>query len=253
MQAYPNDFDGVLAGAAAQYWTHLNGQTYRINALVNPVSSAGHLSPADYAAIGAVVFSQCDALDGLRDGIITNPRRCSPDLSSLSCATRGANQSSCLSEAKLGTMHKIWDAWTSEKGQWLFPGFEVGSEASPSFSVSGVPFGPAPDFFQYQVRSSAAPPFAYALTFERRSSTRRRSEPFLRTRRSSNVSSRLRMRRIQGRRTPSTPTFDPSLSEASSSRTSVSPMGSFLLEARFGASHSLTRCLAFADLASQVL
>ncbi|KAL8283907.1 hypothetical protein RQP46_005339 [Phenoliferia psychrophenolica] len=154
VQMYPHEFDGVLAGAAAQWWTHLNGQTYRINALVNTINSTGHLGPTDYAAIGKLVMSQCDALDGLKDGIITNPRKCKPDLSPLSCSVASANQSSCLTPAKLDTMYKIYANWTeSTTGKWLFPGFEPGAEASPAFSVNGSPYGPGPDFFEYQVRN----------------------------------------------------------------------------------------------------
>ncbi|KAM0746067.1 tannase and feruloyl esterase [Meredithblackwellia eburnea MCA 4105] len=152
LQTYPNTFDGVIAGAAAQWWTHLNGQTYRINALVNPVNSTGHLAATDYAAVGKLVLEQCDSLDGLKDGIITNPRKCKPDLSPLSCSSSQANQSSCLTQAKIDTMYKIYANWTSTTtGEWLFPGFEPGAEASSAFSVNGVPYGPAPDFFEYQV------------------------------------------------------------------------------------------------------
>lgn len=152
VQAYPNDFDGVIAGAAAQWWTHLNGQTYRLNAIINTLNSSGFLTPADYAMIGELVLSQCDELDGLKDGIITNPQKCHPVLSSLSCSSLQANQSACLTKAKIETMYGIYANWSSSAtGEFLFPGFEPGAEVSPSFSVTGEPFGPGPDFFEYQV------------------------------------------------------------------------------------------------------
>ena len=87
-------------------------------------------------------MSQCDALDGLADGIITNPQRCKPDLSSLLCSSANANQSACLTPAKIETMNSIYANWTETgTGKWLFPGFEPGSEASPAFSVTGSPYG----------------------------------------------------------------------------------------------------------------
>lgn len=134
-----------------------------MNALVDAVNSSGHLLPADFATVGAVastlrdrseeheltisqntqgslVLSQCDHLDGLLDGIIVNPRHCKPDLTPLSCESATANQSSCLTPAKIDTMYQIYSNWTSSTGEWLFPGYEPGAEASPTFTVTGVPF-----------------------------------------------------------------------------------------------------------------
>lgn len=139
IQLEPDTFDGCLAGAAAQWWTHLNYATYAVNAYVNRLNSTGFLGPADYALIGQEVLSQCDELDGVQDGIILNPRLCKPDLSSLICA--GAKRDGCLIKEQADTMYEIWGNRTREStGEWLFPGFEPGSEGSPAFSVTGVPY-----------------------------------------------------------------------------------------------------------------
>lgn len=157
LQINPDTFDGVIAGAAAQWWTHLNAQTYRINALVNTLNSTGFLSNSNYASIHQLVLDQCDELDGLKDGIITNPRSCQPDLSPLRCDAANANQSACLSSAQLTTMTHIWANWTTMDSPQIplapsgFFGFEKGSEIPGVFSVNGVPYGPGPDFFNYQV------------------------------------------------------------------------------------------------------
>ncbi|KAL8287014.1 hypothetical protein RQP46_004020 [Phenoliferia psychrophenolica] len=52
VQAYPNEFDGVIAGAAAQWWTHLQAASYRQNFLLDSVASPGHLVANDTALIG---------------------------------------------------------------------------------------------------------------------------------------------------------------------------------------------------------
>ncbi|KAI5478379.1 hypothetical protein MNV49_005128 [Pseudohyphozyma bogoriensis] len=156
LQMFPDTFDGVIAGAAAQWWPHLNAQTYRVNALVNGVNLTGHLTPADYGAINAVVLEQCDELDGLKDGIITNPDLCSPDLSSLSCSATAANASSCLNDDQIETMKTIWSDYSSTTGEWLFPGFKVGAEGFTTELVSGTPYGPGPDYFNYQVLNNTA-------------------------------------------------------------------------------------------------
>ncbi|GAA6019183.1 hypothetical protein JCM11491_001408 [Sporobolomyces phaffii] len=154
IQHDPTSFDGVIAGAAAQWWTHLNAQTYRINAFVNPKNSSGYLTSADYATIGAEVLRQCDELDGVKDSVITNPYVCRPQLSTLACDQPTANQSSCLSYDKINTMYSIWaDYHSVTTGEFLFPGFAPGSEGLAGFSVNGVPYGPGPDFFRYQVQN----------------------------------------------------------------------------------------------------
>jgi feruloyl esterase len=181
IQLHKDTFDGCLAGASAQWWTHLNYATYAVNRYVNRLNSSGFLNSTDYALIGKEVLQQCDELDGVKDGIILNPRICKPDLSNLICA--GAKEDGCLIKEQADTMYEIWSNRTREStGEWLFPGFEPGSEASPAFSVTGVPYvswlrlgarfpletatdlvferqGPGPDFFNYQIlnRTSVQP------------------------------------------------------------------------------------------------
>ncbi|KAK4054152.1 hypothetical protein OIV83_001177 [Microbotryomycetes sp. JL201] len=178
LQQFPDTFDGVIAGASAQWWTHLNAQTYRINALVNTLNSTGFLAPKDYAVIGAAVMEQCDELDGLKDRIITDPSKCKPDLTSVTCTTPGANQSACITPAQASTMKKIWSEWRSQDGsEFLFFGFNPGSEGAPNFSVNGVPYGeysdecrcPGPDFFNYQVlnNTKVGPFYANETEIER--------------------------------------------------------------------------------------
>ncbi|GAA5981994.1 hypothetical protein JCM5350_000606, partial [Sporobolomyces pararoseus] len=152
IQYFPTSYDAVIAGAAAQWWTHLNAQTYRINAIVNAQNTSRYLSATDYATIGAEVLRQCDELDGVKDQVITNPYVCRPQLDILSCNQPTANQTSCLSDEKIKTMYTIYaDYHSVTTGEFLFPGFAPGSEGLAAFSVTGSPYGPGPDFFEYQV------------------------------------------------------------------------------------------------------
>ncbi|POY75338.1 hypothetical protein BMF94_1566 [Rhodotorula taiwanensis] len=192
VQMFPHDYDGVVAGAAAQWyvfpspkpavpippaaksrsreasWPHLNGYTYAVNAIVNPIGSAGHLNATDYATIAAEVMKQCDTLDGVQDGILTNAQLCHPDLSPLLCSAPNANATSCLSQAKIDTMKNIWGNWTAQtdagypKGTFLFPGFAVGAESNPFFSVTGQAFPPGPGYFQYQILNYTNPAVTYS-------------------------------------------------------------------------------------------
>lgn len=129
----------MLAGCSAQWWSRLNYATTAVNLYINVLNSTGFLAPADYSLIGKEVLTQCDELDGVKDGIILDPRLCKPDLSSLICA--GAKEDGCLVKEQADTMYEIWNNRTREStGEWLFPGFLPGSEASPTFSVTGVPY-----------------------------------------------------------------------------------------------------------------
>ncbi|GAA6061897.1 hypothetical protein JCM10212_004715 [Sporobolomyces blumeae] len=153
IQRFPDSYDGVIAGAAAQWWTHLNAQTYRVNVYANPINSSGYLNSSDYAIIGAEVLKQCDLLDGVEDQVITNPYQCRPQLSFLNCDQPNANQSACLTTDKINSMYKIWNDYYASDGEFIFPGFNPGSEGLVQFSVSGQAYGPAPAYFRYQVQN----------------------------------------------------------------------------------------------------
>ncbi|CAE6505343.1 unnamed protein product [Rhizoctonia solani] len=155
-QMYPEDFDGVIAGAPAQWWPHLNGFTTHVNLLnANATTPGAVIPPAFFATLYQEVIAQCDKLDGVADGIITNPRSCKPDLTRVACGSANispyVNASNCLSSSQLVTLKAIYTNWTSTEGEFLFPTFEPGSEFGWPGTVNGVPYGPAPDYFSYQV------------------------------------------------------------------------------------------------------
>ncbi|GAA5827213.1 hypothetical protein JCM11251_001172 [Rhodosporidiobolus azoricus] len=153
VQLYPDEYDGVLAGAAAAYWARQNAWLYYSNIYVNAVNSTGFLSRAEYDLIHSAVVAQCDAADGLSDGIINDPTLCRPNLAPLLCDAAGANSSACLSAAQAQTMNTIWAQFNWANGTFLYPGFEVGSEGLSAFQVTGTPYQLAPDWYRYQVRN----------------------------------------------------------------------------------------------------
>ena len=151
----------------------MNAQTYRINAIVNNRTSEGFLNSTNYATIGKLVLEQCDGIDKVMDGFITNPALCKPDLSPLLCGAGNAssasvNSTTCLKQAQVDTMYAIWGNFTAQtdaglpKGSFIFPGFEPGAEGSPAFSVSGVPYGPGPDYYEYQVLNKTDPKVTFS-------------------------------------------------------------------------------------------
>jgi hypothetical protein len=81
-QRYPEDYDGILAGAPAFNWTKLLTNAVH-NEQVLTLDPASSIPPAKLPAISAAVLSMCDAADGVSDGILNDPRQCHFDPSSM--------------------------------------------------------------------------------------------------------------------------------------------------------------------------
>jgi feruloyl esterase len=120
-QRYPEDYDGIVAGAPANYWTHLltNG-LWVANAMA---ATGAHIPPAKLPVIEAAAIASCDAKDGLTDGVIDSPDKCGFRPASLLC--KGAESDTCLTQAQVTGLEKILGGVRGTKGS-LFPGFVVG-------------------------------------------------------------------------------------------------------------------------------
>jgi feruloyl esterase len=102
-QRYPEDFDGIIAGDPS-FGTL--GQLRRTLVYQTLLSSPEHfLSSAKIALLANAVMSSCDAQDGLADGLISDPRRCTFKPESLKCT--GADGPDCLTSAELETVNAI--------------------------------------------------------------------------------------------------------------------------------------------------
>src|SRR5207302_8071393 len=77
-QRFPDDFDGIVAGAPANYWTHLMASGVWIGQATLKDSPA-YIPREKYALIHRAALDACDAVDGVKDGLIDNPARCTFD------------------------------------------------------------------------------------------------------------------------------------------------------------------------------
>jgi hypothetical protein len=125
-QRYPDDFDGIVANAP---WVDQTG--YTIGALWNQRAlSEAPLTSAKLALVGSRVMAVCDAVDGLTDGLIDDPRRCSFDPArDVPKCPADTDAATCLTGAQAAALSKIYGG-ASSGGKPFFPGFMVGSEAS---------------------------------------------------------------------------------------------------------------------------
>jgi hypothetical protein len=127
-QRFPADYDGIVAGAPANYWTHLMASA--ASGVRATLAEPGSYIPASkLPAIEAAALAQCDAKDGVKDGVIENPRSCRFDTSVLKC--QGAETDACLTVPQMAALNTVYGGLRGSKGQQLFPGLSPGGEAEP--------------------------------------------------------------------------------------------------------------------------
>jgi hypothetical protein len=123
-QRFPADYDGIIAGAPANYWTHLlTGAMWNVQGMSDPSS---YIPATKIAAIQAAALDACDADDGVKDGVIDNPAQCHFDPSKLLCT--GTESDACLTAPQVAALKKVYDGPKTSKGEQLFPGYSVGGE-----------------------------------------------------------------------------------------------------------------------------
>lgn len=127
-QRYPNDYDGLIAGAPANQFTHiLSGFVWNLQATLN--DPASYIPATKLKAIEAAALAACDARDGVTDGVIDDPAKCSFDPSVLLC--KGAESDACLTEKQVTALKRIYSGPRDSKGALIIPGFLPGGETGP--------------------------------------------------------------------------------------------------------------------------
>ena len=118
-QRYPDDFDGIVAGAPAYEFTAIAAQFIKDSraAFPDPGTLTAPLPPELLQSVEAQIVDKCDALDGLKDGLIDDPRACKVDVAALSG----------LTDAQRATLKAIY-AETKNKDGVIYPAQPVGGE-----------------------------------------------------------------------------------------------------------------------------
>ncbi len=151
-QRYPTDYDGIVAGAPANYITHLQAAAvFSISArMKGGENSPEYIPAAKFPYLHKAVLDACDAKDGVVDGVLTDPRRCHFDPKTIQCS--GADAPSCLTAAQVHTVEQIYDGPKYNDGKPIFPGYQRGSELlwpppGPGAPNAGLGVG----FFRFMV------------------------------------------------------------------------------------------------------
>jgi feruloyl esterase len=149
-QRFPDDYDGIAAGAPVLNWTHRSIEALWVAqaALKDPPT---YIPAEKYPLIHQAAIAACDAQDGLKDGLISDPGGCHFDPGTLECKEGDGPQ--CLTRPQVEAARAIYaPALNPRTGEKLSPGFEPGSELGWRAIAGGPePFSAAGDYFKYIV------------------------------------------------------------------------------------------------------
>lgn len=148
-QRFPEDYDGIIAGASANPRIRLNASGLAMHQALWRNSSST-IPGAKYRMIHDAVLGACDAIDGLKDGLIQDPTRCRFDPQTLVC--KGEDAPTCLTRPQAEAAATIFSSVKTRRGVEIFPRREPGSELGWGFLFAGPdPLPLVADSFRYLV------------------------------------------------------------------------------------------------------
>jgi hypothetical protein len=155
-QRYPQDYDGIVSGAPAINWHKLHPQqlwgALLMNLEGNPIPAC-KLTAATTAAIAS-----CDAIDGVQDGVIEDPKRCNFDPKQL--VETSAGECGSFTEADANLIRRLWEGPRRKDGSFLWYGLPRGADLNSLWSARGNPpraqaFGISLEWFRYFLAQDA--------------------------------------------------------------------------------------------------
>ncbi|EON96030.1 putative feruloyl esterase b protein [Phaeoacremonium minimum UCRPA7] len=149
-QTFPDDFDGIVAGAPAFSFNNLTSWSCDFLIRTGPPGSETFVPVDMWQTIHADILKQCDSLDGYVDGILESPDLCDYNPGDLVCAA--GQTSNCLTEVQADTVGKIFSPLRMPDGNLVYPRMQPGSETTEATFTyyTGQEFGAA-DWFRYAI------------------------------------------------------------------------------------------------------
>ena len=134
-QRYPADYDGILAGAPAINWTKLHVEQMWGSVVMKDLND--YVPQCKFAAAQAAAVAACDAADGVKDGVIENPRACAFDPKQLVGTSAGACGEFTAADAEV--IRRIWQGPRRQDGSFLWYGLQRGADFSGLSATGGDP------------------------------------------------------------------------------------------------------------------
>lgn len=124
-QRFPADYDGIISGAPAISITHLSAALWT-NAQSIEADPARKIRPQKFPAVQSAILAACDSLDGLKDGLIDDPRKCHFDPAALLC--QGPETDACLTQPQIEVLKKLYGGTRTSTGELIYPGNLPGAD-----------------------------------------------------------------------------------------------------------------------------
>ena len=145
---YPEDFDGIVAGAPAWHWT--NQMTNAIWNTQAALKDPSAITEQSAQILQKAVMNQCDAMDGVKDCVISDPRRCTFEPKTIQCKPGQADQ--CLTPVQVDAAERIYGGSHRSDGTRIFQGYAKGSELNwPRIWAGKTPGGSSWEFWRKAV------------------------------------------------------------------------------------------------------
>ena len=136
---YPEDFDGIIAGAP---YFDMSNEIYTtlIGVLAQLRTPKASISHELFKTLDRVVAAMCDPADGVKDGLIQSPEQCSFDpYADLPKCKSSQTSDSCFTNDQLDTLSVLFSAIVNEKGAVIYPGFSFSDTARNLWEWIGFP------------------------------------------------------------------------------------------------------------------
>ena len=140
VQRYPDDYDGVIAGAPV--YTPLTYANAMLRVQMFHARPESNLRPEHVPLISDAVLEACDADDGVADGILTDPRTCEWDPAELQCSASSASSSACLAPAQVETVRRAYSGVRLRDGRYAAMPLMRGGESDWAARMIGTPNQP---------------------------------------------------------------------------------------------------------------
>ncbi|KAK7415702.1 Feruloyl esterase [Neonectria punicea] len=145
---FPNDFDGIIAGAPAFDFGNLQAWSGRFYSITGTPGSPTFLTSDLWALVVKDVLKQCDGLDGHLDGIIEDPDLCQYRPESLICGKKQTKN--CLTGTQARVVRDVFSPLYHATGTMLYPRLQPGANSTASL-WSGTPFQYSVDWWRYVI------------------------------------------------------------------------------------------------------
>jgi feruloyl esterase len=162
-QRYPEDFDGYVIGAPVLFLTGLQSKSIWNYQIAGPGAGPAAIKAEKLPIISKAFYQKCDALDGLKDGLVENPLKCDFDPArDLPKCTGDTDAPTCFTGAQIAALKKVYQGPRDAAGKQLFPGMPPGGDgaATTGFQLADsfmkfMAFDPAPgpdwDFHTFNI------------------------------------------------------------------------------------------------------